>query len=500
MRRFRSRFAWFACILLAWGTSCAPSKERRSFVLVSIDTLRADRLGAYGNPEVRTPGLDRLAREGLQFCQAYSVAPTTLSSHASMLTGAWPSGHGVPRNGWPLDEEVVCIAETLRDRGVRCGGFVSSAALHPKFQLGQGFEIYDYESTRSVEREQGWRTGAETLGRALAWWRSAASDSRFLFVHLFEPHFPYEPEAPWLRTYEREPSTSPANGAMDFLFALWEDPTLFDSAARDHLLALYHAEISGLDRTLRAAIAEFREDPGCVVLVTADHGESLGEHGLRFKHGPYVYTPDTHIPLLLVGGLGVPSVSPARDIRNLHNSRGAGNESEPGGVAGTGDQRGAGDVRDARHAGGVRDALVRGIDVAPTVLSVFGAPQGPQLSEARSLFQTADSAEELPVFAEASMPWEVETATEYPNRGKQRVLRTRTETIVVTPWMQSVEWFDRTLDPGEERPLPLPSEEETRVALERLEDWGKRGAPREAPTGIDPDLLRQLHGLGYTDR
>ncbi len=375
-----------------------------------------------------------------------------------MLTGLWPSGHGVPRNGWPLAEDVATLPERLALRKVACAAFVSSAALDPRFGLGRGFDPYDYEGTRRVEREQGWRPAGETLARALEWWRSNAQRPRFLFVHLFEPHFPYEPDPRDLAVYAPGDSMS-VNGSMDFLFALWADPKLLTPDARAQLEALYHAEMTGLDRTLGPALEELTRDQETLVVVVADHGESMGEHELDFKHGPNVYASDVHVPLAIVGG---PPGPPDR----------------------------------AR----VDDALVRTIDLAPTIAAALGVPDAlPEASESRDLASIRPG-EDLVVFGEASMPWNVELAGEYPNRHKQKVIRTRRASLVATPWSRRIEWYDRDADPGELIARAVPPSEEPQRLTRLLAEWGSRGAPREQPTGIDPALVEQLHGLGYVDR
>lgn len=444
---------------LAVFASCSSAPRARDAVLLTIDTLRADRLGCQGNPLVRTPALDRFFRGATQFSNAFSPAPTTLVSHASMLTGLWPSEHGIPRNGWPLAEGIATLPAQLDAKRFARGAFVSSAALDPRFGLDRGFEVYDCETTRDVARDQAWRSADETCSRALSWWRAEAGRRRFLFLHVFEPHFPYEPERLDLSTYESAAATTaadPAAGSMEFLFALWENAALFTPDVREHLLAMYHAEITGLDRRLRPVLDEFA-DSGALVVVTADHGESLGERGLNFKHGPNVFPGDVHVPLAI---RGTPPFAP-----------------------------------------GLSDAFVRGIDLAPTILAALGVVAAPALvSDAVDLASRARGGADLPAFSEASMPWNVERPGEYPNREKQRALRTRERALVATPWAGTEEWFDRARDPGEEEPLASPGGDDA-ARLERdLAAWGDRGAPREPPTGISPELVEQLHGLGYTGR
>ncbi|MCA9753416.1 MAG: sulfatase, partial [Gemmatimonadetes bacterium] len=290
----------------------APAVD--SALLLTIDTWRADHFGAGGHPGVRTPWLDRFFRGGTQFSQAYSCVPTTLASHATMLSGRWPSEHGVPRNGWPLAADVPLLPDSLAD--VHSGAFVSSAALDPRLGLARAFERYDFEVPHAVEGDQAWRSAGDTLARAREWWRSRAGSRRFLWVHLFEPHFPYAPDPIDRAVYDTGYS-GPADGSMRFLYAMWDDPSLLPPAARDHLESLYVAEIAGLDRVVGPFLAEILAEPSLLAVITSDHGESLGEHDLRFKHGPYVYPADVRVPLVLTGTSEFPAGVSDRLVRTI---------------------------------------------------------------------------------------------------------------------------------------------------------------------------------------
>lgn len=434
----------------ALAVCCAPAAPGPSAILVTIDTWRADRFGAGGHPHVRTPHLDRFFRGATQFADAWAPAPTTLSSHATLLTGLWPSGHGIPRNGWPLPDDVPTLAESMRRARVATGAFVSSAALDSVFGLGRGFDVYDAHSTRAVARDQAWRPAEETLALATDWW-SRTRGRRFLFVHLFEPHFPYEPRREDFALYDTG-YRGPANGSMDFLFALWAEPALFTPQARAHLESLYHAEITGLDRAMGRFLETLAREEDVLVAVTADHGESLGEHGLRFKHGPNVYEGDVRVPLAV---------------------------------------RGAGPPR-------VTGAVVRTIDVARTLVDWFELPAG-LAADGVDLRSAGDANTDLAAYAEASMPWDVERAGEYPNAHKQRAVRTAEWTLIETPWRGEAQWIRRAEDPGELRDASPPPPDAPAALVTLLRGWISRGAPRERPSGIDPAVRERLRSIGYID-
>jgi arylsulfatase A-like enzyme len=441
-------------LLLALAGLVPGCAERQppadSAVLVTIDTWRADRFGAGGHPGVRTPHLDRFFRGGTQFAEAYSPVPTTLASHASMLSGLWPHDHGIPRNGWRLPDDVRLLPELLP--GFSCAAFVSSVALDPAFGLARGFDPYDAEAPATVARDQNWRPARDTLARARAWWR-AAGDHRFLWIHLFEPHFPYAPAAEDFALYDTG-YAGPADGSMDFLFAMWDDETLLPPEARAHLESLYHAEITGMDRALGRFLRELASEPRTLVVVTADHGESLGEHGLRFKHGPHVYAGDVRVPLVVRGA------EPFRP--------------------------------------GVSAALVRTLDVFGTVLRALGGEAvGP--TDSGDLADWVDGGEGLPVFGEASMPWNVEREGEWANAWKQRVVRTPGETLVQTPWRNEQATYDRRADWNELGPGQAASRARTAELERRLEEWNAGSADRPAPRTVDPELVRRLEALGYVE-
>ncbi len=435
-------------VLAASGCADAPPPVD-SVILITVDTWRADRFGAGGHPHVRTPHLDRFFRGGTQFTDAHAPIPTTLASHASLLSGEWPTGHGVPRNGWPVPPDVVTLAERLGDHGFASGAFVSSAALDPALGLDQGFDVYDFDTPRAEARDQDWRDATATLARAEQWW-SRQSGRRFLWVHLFEPHFPYDPAPEDFALYDTGYAGT-ADGSMDFLFAMWADPALLTPEARDHLEALYHAEITGMDRAMGGALARWGAEEQVLLVLTADHGESVEDHGLRFKHGPNVYPPDVQVPLLFRGC--------------------------------------------APFGTGLNSRVVRTIDVPGTILGRLGIRADLPV-DAGNLAEPGS--EENLAFAEASMPWNVEEEGTYANYYKQRVVRTRDWTYLETPYLNERVWFDRRRDPDETRPVPAPSGPEGERLPAALKQWIDRGENRPAPTTVDPALMEQLRALGYT--
>ena len=263
-----------AGLLLAFLAGCTQQgTEPPSILLVTLDTTRADRIGAYGRDGARTPTLDRLARQGILFERAIAPTPITLPSHASILTGVYPTAHGVRDNAvFALAPEARLVSEVLAERGWRTAAFVGSFVLHPRFGLDQGFEVYHApQPTREPMRDlYVERPANEVVDDALAWLSGLATGERFfVWLHFFDPHMPYGPPPAW-----REPSLHPYEGEIAFCDAQ-------------------------LGRLLEA-LEEAGRARNLLVALTADHGESLGEHGEE-THGVFIYQATLHVPLILSG-------------------------------------------------------------------------------------------------------------------------------------------------------------------------------------------------------
>lgn len=248
----------------------ASTESQPDVVLITIDTLRADATGFSGAGKVKTPHMDRLATEGVVFTQAHAHAVTTLPSHASMLTGLLPYEHGVRDNaGFVLGEESLTLAEHMAAAGYSTGAFISAFPLDARFGLDRGFETYDDQYQGFAKRDFVFpeRPAGETVQRALDWYLANPDGPRFLWLHLFTPHFPYEPEAPFDVQYAEAP---------------------------------YYGEAATVDARLEPLLSAIQQDPDrkAVVVLTSDHGEGLGEHG-ELTHGTFAYEGTLHIPFVI---------------------------------------------------------------------------------------------------------------------------------------------------------------------------------------------------------
>ncbi|MEM1181780.1 MAG: sulfatase-like hydrolase/transferase, partial [Acidobacteriota bacterium] len=246
-------------------------RAERSVLLMTLDTTRADRLGPYGG-EVPVPALSEIARTGVLYEQAYAVAPITMVAHTSLFTGLWPPQTGVRNNGiHAAGEDLVTLAERLRDEGYRTGAFVSAAVLEKRYGLDQGFDTYDDDLSsglRRVPRMVPDRPAGATVDAALAWLEELADDERFfLWIHFYDPHAPYLPPSPHREAWPGRPY----DGELAYL-----------DAEIGRLLE--HPRLTGED--------------GPITAVIGDHGESLGEHGEQ-THALLVHDATLHVPFML---------------------------------------------------------------------------------------------------------------------------------------------------------------------------------------------------------
>jgi choline-sulfatase len=268
----------FACAAAATLAACgsapksaaaiAPGVPKR-IVLVTIDTWRADALGASGSGRVKTPNLDGFAKGGLYVPKAWSSVTLTAPSHATILTGLQPYHHGVRDNhGFRLDTSVPTLASRLREKGYATAAFVSAHPLARIMGLDRGFTVYDDRAAPGdlLSVVPRWRPGAETIEAARDWLRNAP-DRYFLWVHLYEPHDPYLPPEPYKSAYSAAP---------------------------------YYGEVAYADELigrLKAAAGPAGEHDALWV-ITGDHGESLGDHG-ETTHGLFVYDETARVPLIV---------------------------------------------------------------------------------------------------------------------------------------------------------------------------------------------------------
>lgn len=387
------------------GTPGSYREAGLNVLLITVDTLRADAPGYAGQQIMRTRIMDRLAAGGARFTNAYAHNTLTLPSHANILTGRLPFDHGVRDNGMRLREDVVTLATILKEQRYRTGAFVSAYPLDSGFGLARGFDVYDdrfADAPRPAFLEQE-RPGRATVAAAGQWIAAGGAGPYFCWVHIFEPHFPYAPDY-----------ASDVAAADDALASLL-DPILNQG---------------GRGRTL--------------VVFTADHGESLGEHG-EATHGIFAYQATLRVPLILYA----PRLWGARVVESI-----------------------------ASH-----------VDLMPTILDAL-ALAVPRGVAGRSLLpdvEARSSAAERAVYYEA-MSGAINRGWA-PLRG------------VVNGTMKYIdlpipELYDLAADPGEQHNLFSARPEQARAMRATLARWPEAARPA-GPGAVSAEARERLRSLGY---
>lgn len=383
-------------------------------VLISIDTLRSDRLPMYGYTAVETPHLDALRKDAVLFEHAYSHVPMTLPAHASMLSGLLPPGHGVRDNlGYRLEaDSLPWLPRILAREGYRTGAAVSAFVLRAATGMGADFELYEDDILqRSWRLGEAQRRGDRTLEASRDWLRQVHREPFFFLFHLYEPHQPLEPPEPFASRYA----------------------------------SAYDGEVAAADAVVGDLLAELRAlgvYDRAVIVLTSDHGEGLGDHGLE-EHGPLLYREQLQVPLLL----------------KLPGSRlGGSSVAEPAQL----------------------------IDLLPTVLVLLGLEVPDNLPGASLLSLAPGGTEPRSVFGETFFPrlqfgWsELTSVIEYPYH------------LIQGP---DPELYDLESDPGETRNLIREERRRYAALRESLSRYDGRFRP---PTQVeDPETRARLAALGY---
>jgi choline-sulfatase len=416
LRRLRYPVLAFAALAAAGVVAVRWSVLRRAhtppnILLVTLDTTRADHLGAYGYRAAQTPRLDRLAAEGVLFERAVAAAPITLPAHVSLLTGSYPFIHGVRNNGnFSLNDTIPTLTTALHDRGYRTAAFVSAFVLDRRYGLARGFDEYDDH----VQLE---RRGDRTAGAARDWLDAHARDTApfFVWLHLYDAHDPYDPPSPFREAFSEHP---------------------------------YDGEIAFTDRALGSLLDRLDQLgrlPATLIAIVGDHGESLGEHG-EDTHAVFVYESTLRVPMILAWPGQLP-------------------------------------------AGRRVPALVRSIDLAPTLLDLAGQPplRGAQ---GRTLMPivAGKAAAPLSAYAESYFP------LLYMNWAPLRSIQDERWKFVDAP---EPELYDLAHDAAEQTNLAArePARADAlRRALE-TETGGQPGAMSDRT--IDRETAAKLAALGY---
>lgn len=481
-------------LLYGCGGSATPQFEGpRHVILISLDTTRSDHLGFSGS-RARTPHLDRFAAESIVFENAMTAAPTTLAAHTSILTGAYPQSHGVPRNGFFVNDENVMLAELLSDRGFSTAAFLGSFALESRFGFDQGFDVFDESFDIRVDRDsydQNQRRAAAVTDAVLAEIDDSFAERRFLFVHYFDPHSPYDPPPPYNTMYARSPN-APKRADLTDLGAsaaahqkaitgrsravfrqgltreLLEGATGEPRSNDEDYAALYAGEVSYLDEHL-GRLFDGLDERGlldeALVILTADHGETFYEHADFWNHGLWAYQTTVHVPLVV----RLPS----------------------------------------GEAGGTRiDTPVSTVDIVPTICEALGIDP-PARVQGTSLAAAWDASRPLAdrtVYCEATQPVAdaIERDTPWTNFRKPKALRRGSMKYVFAPYLGVEQLFDLATDPDERNDLllePTPEAAAVRNEFRTMITELAKSMPEPLPSSFNPEqereVIERLRQLGY---
>src|SRR5216684_2536768 len=275
MQAFRILVCFLLLVATAFGRESVTTKSTQPDVfLITIDTLRADHVHCYGYDKLETPALDALAHEGIRFTQAFTPSPITNTSHASILTGLLPASHGVTDFAVPLSMAHPTVAELLKAHGYRTGAFIGAVILDSKTLapgFDRGFDFYDNFPEHSSTKSRWGRLERRGMGvaeHAENWLTKHPAGPHFVWVHLYDPHDPYEPPLPYSQIYKDR---------------------------------LYDGEIAYADAALANFITYLKKHgwyDNSLIVVVGDHGEGLGEHH-EDTHGIFLYDSTTHVPLIM---------------------------------------------------------------------------------------------------------------------------------------------------------------------------------------------------------
>lgn len=445
---------WFGILVVLAGlcAGCGGRQQEavpRHLLLIVVDTLRADHTSAYGYARNTTPHLVSLASAGVLVETAYAPSATTGPTHAALFSGRHPRSVGVRRNAVPLPERVATLAERLADAGFATAGVVSSFVLDGRFGFDQGFATWDdvFEPSRSTVRhgdfeghavEEGFdRRASDTTDRALAWLAESRAAPFFLFVHYFDPHDPYVPPAPYAQRFPVPP----------------------DASVRAQATALYDAEVAYTDAEigrLLAGLDALGLAGDTLVVVTADHGEGLFDHGHVF-HDVFLYEEAVRVPLVLRGP----------------------------GIA----------------SGELLDGPVSLVDLLPTLLDLMGRPD-PSLPGARSFASSLRGGAAIddvrPIVLERR-EFRTDRVGRIPVRGEALAVRDGRWKYVEAPEEGRRELYDLVSDPGEQENLATREPARAAALAAYLARW-REAHPVAVPAApVSPEDARRLEALGYVE-
>ncbi len=441
----------FVVLVAAALIGCSPADRVPSaphpIIIVDVDTLRADHLGSYGYSRDTSPNIDDFAAQSVFFERAFSQAPNTPPSQASILSGLYPSSHGMVFDEDRIPDAVVTLAEALSAHGLLTAGFHDGGYLRDVFGFGQGFELYD-------DNKGG---GLEIIGpKAIDWLHEHADEDFLLFIHTYDTHTPYAPKPPFATMFmdgvpEPTPGFQPTTDVMEEIRLSKYTDTLLTLPDNDlaYAMALYDGEIRAVDTWFGEfwqAVLKLGLDERATVVFISDHGEEFQEHGSVLHEK--LYATVTHIPLMI----RLPGGDFARRIPET----------------------------------------VESVDLMPTVLELQGAPI-PAGVQGSSL---------VPLILGQATDLRWTAFSESPFFGHRRAVVLGDHHLLYTKKTGGVELFNLRADPREQHDLSTDGPDHVLTMTKLLESWEAMVAsqpPERSATGkpLDEETIEQLRELGY---
>ncbi len=446
---------------VAVGGDGAACSGIRRVVVIHFDTTRYDDLSCNGGLG-STPNCDAVAARGMRYTNAIVTSPTTSPSIATFLTGRVPNRHGVYDVGGALSDELTTIAEVLKSHGFTTGGFTSNRIVgrmgsetRRAAGFDQGFDVYetDFEIAMVPEGQSANATARahapRLVDRALDFVEANRDEPFFLWMLHLDPHTPYAPPEPWESMYLEHADLLAASQVLNpavIHYSAWV-PGRVDS---HEYVARHLAEVTMVDHEIGRLLGRIEQLPGpTLLIITSDHGESLGDVGYWFNHGGNIRQPSMHVPLII--------------------------------------------ACDGRVPVGISDALAANIDLAPTILDLVNISLSELNGNGRSLVPTFDDEDPWPA---RMIPIQKHAARKSRGvRSGRFCLQSRFNPVTGLP-VRSF-FYDLQNDPGETRDVSeeFPEAFEAHLAVQR--DWFARPAWAGAGPMHDPEILRQLQSLGY---
>ena len=417
---------WLLLSALAGAAPRPRASVPDNFLLITIDTLRPDHLGCYGNRQVRTPNIDSLAADGTRFEHAYTPVPITLPSHTVMMTGTYPMYSGIHDfSGNRLNPQQPTLASILRQRGYATGAVLGSAVLDHRFGLNQGCDFYydhfDFNRLEDANLDLMKRPGNVVVDQALHWLAANSAKPFFLWVHIYDPHTPYQPPPPFDREYAGRP---------------------------------YDGEIAFADLQLGRVLRFLKQNNlygRTLIILSGDHGESLGEHGEK-THGFFIYDTTLRIPFIVKLPAG------------------------------------------ERHVATVARAI-NTLDLLPTALAVLKAPLPPDVQGVSILpdiiGKPRPAASSAQLYSESFLP------LLHFDWSDLRGIQAGKYHFIDVP---KPELYDIADDPGELHNIYAQKPaiaQELKAQLESMERKYTAGAQQAQSLPLDPVLMERLKSLGY---